>query len=86
MTPTIDDAIELPTDLVEEALKLTAAQRKKFAALLLEVKDDPEVVRKEWNVEIKRRIEGYLDGSIPSEDAEVAYQRVVERFRKKYPK
>jgi len=84
MTPTVDDEIELPEELVASALKLTIAQQQKLVGLLLEKKDDPEVVRSEWNSEIKRRIEGYLDGSIPSEDWRIAFERSKEEYRKKF--
>ena len=89
MTPTTSD-VDLPADLVEQALKLSPAARVKFARLLLDAAagppDDPVVVRKEWQEVITQRIQGYLDGSIPAVDAEDALAEVERRFREKYPR
>ena len=88
MTPTTTD-VELPTDLVEKALQLTPAQRRKLGNILLDSTeappDDPELVRKEWNALIAERIKGYLDGTIPTVDAEEALAEVERRFEEKHP-
>ena len=70
-------------------MQLNPAGREKLLDVLLDAReastDDPEVVRKEWNVEIKRRLDGYLDGSIPTLDAGEALLAAEQRYREKYP-
>lgn len=81
--------VDLPNDLVERVLNLPPAAMRKLVDMVYDVLeepgDDPEVVRKEWQAEIARRIEGYLDGTIPAEDAEVSFNRVWQEFLRKHP-
>ncbi len=80
---------ELTPELIQRVKLLNPKARGLLIELLLdtgeESADDPAIVRQEWNVEIKRRLDGYLDGSIPSEDWRIAFDRTKGEFRKKFP-
>jgi len=74
--------------LIEQVFLLDPPERQKLVDRILDTEeseaDDPEIVRQEWNAEIKRRIEGYLDGSIPTLDAKESFLATQKRFREKH--
>lgn len=79
----------IPSDLVERAMALPVAAKRKLLGLLVEAvegpPDDPELVHKEWQEVIADRIEGYLSGRYNAVDSEESYQRVLKKFLEDHP-
>jgi hypothetical protein len=80
--------IDLPADLVDRALQLPASAKVKLAGLLLDAAQespaDAEQARREWREVITERVSGYLNGTIPTEDAAEALARIEEQFEEKH--
>ena len=75
---------EAAKKLLEEALRLPAAERSRLGARLLEsVHDEPaEVVETAWREEIQRRLEDVEEGRVELLDGDV----VLRELRAKYPR
>jgi len=79
---------DLTPEFLQQALQLKPSARLQLIDALLEApetsEDDPAGAREEWKAELKRRIDGYLDGTIPTVDAEEMLDRLEREFEEKY--
>lgn len=89
MNQTVELDADIPADLLDRAMALSHAGKRKLAGLLAmateEPPDDPELVRKEVNELIADRLEGYLSGRYKTVDAKESLQRIREQFLKDHP-
>lgn len=89
MSQTVELNAEIPADLLDRAMALSPAGKRKLAGLLAkateEPPDDPELVRKEVNELIADRLEGYLSGRYKAVDGKEMIQRVRDKLREEFP-
>ncbi len=89
MSQTVELDAEIPADLLDRAMALSHAGKRKLAGLLAkateETPDDPELVRKEVNELIKDRLEGYLSGKYKTVDWRESLERMRAQLKAEFP-
>lgn len=84
MTPVTSDPALTPA-LIEQALKLSAADRDRLIGLLLDADagppDDPDAVKAAWTAELARRIESVRNGSYRAHTLEESCAAVRDALR-----
>ena len=81
---------ELTPELIDRVMKLSPESKDQLLDLLLGESegppDNPEVMKREWQEEIARRIEDIKTGRVQLLDADEALTRLEERLRQRYPR
>lgn len=89
MSTTTEAATDIPVDLIERAMALSAAAKERLGFMMLDAAqgppDDPELVRKETHELIKDRLEGFLSGKYQAVDAKESIAKLKQWYRETYP-